>query len=73
MAAAREPGGATDDQPSKASSLAVETANGATGLLIVDMISAWDFSDADKLLPAALAVAPRIRLLAAAAKGRGRS
>ncbi|MNL08437.1 Isochorismatase [compost metagenome] len=71
MAAAREPGGATDDQPSKASSLAVETANGATGLLIVDMISAWDFPDADKLLPAALAVAPRIAALRRRCKARG--
>ncbi|MCY1223729.1 Peroxyureidoacrylate/ureidoacrylate amidohydrolase RutB [compost metagenome] len=71
MAAAREPGGATDDQPSKASSLAVETANGATGLLIVDMIGAWDFPDADKLLPAALAVAPRIAALRRRCKARG--
>jgi hypothetical protein len=37
-------------------SLAVESANGATGLLVVDMISCWDFPDADKLLPAAVAV-----------------
>jgi nicotinamidase-related amidase len=43
--------------------LAVEAANGATGLLIVDMISCWDFPDADKLLPVAAQVAPRIAAL----------
>jgi nicotinamidase-related amidase len=46
-----------------ANGLAVEAANGATGLLIVDMISCWDFPDADKLMPAAAAVAPRIAAL----------
>jgi hypothetical protein len=43
--------------------LAVEAANGATGLLVVDMISCWDFPDADKLLPVAAQVAPRIAAL----------
>jgi len=32
-------------------------------LLIIDMISSWDFPDADKLLPHALAIAPRIARL----------
>ncbi|MDP9917287.1 nicotinamidase-related amidase [Variovorax boronicumulans] len=71
MAAARDPGGAPDDQSPKASSLAVEVARGATGLLIVDMISAWDFPDADKLLPAALTIAPRIAALRRRCKARG--
>lgn len=43
--------------------LAVEGANGATGLLVVDMISCWDFPDAEKLLPAAVSVAQRIAAL----------
>lgn len=53
------------------SPLAVETARGATALLIVDMISCWDFPDAGKLLPAAAAVAPRIAALARRCKARG--
>jgi nicotinamidase-related amidase len=44
-------------------SLAVESANGATGLLVVDMISCWDFPDADKLLPAAVEVSRHIAAL----------
>ena len=32
-------------------------------LLVVDMISAWDFPDADKLAFAAIAIAPRIGAL----------
>jgi nicotinamidase-related amidase len=43
--------------------LAAESANGATGLLVVDMISCWDFPDAGKLLPAAVALSPRIAAL----------
>lgn len=43
--------------------LAAEAANGATGLLVLDMISSWDFPDADKLLPAAAAVSRRIAAL----------
>jgi nicotinamidase-related amidase len=45
------------------SGLAVEAANGATGLLVVDMISCWDFPDADKLLPVACSVSRRIAAL----------
>lgn len=43
--------------------LAVEAASGATALLVVDMISCWDFPDAARLLPAAVEVAPRIAAL----------
>jgi len=43
--------------------LAVEAASGATGLLVVDMISCWDFPDAEKLLPVAAAVSRRIAAL----------
>lgn len=49
----------------------MKAANGATGLLIVDMISCWDFPDAEKLLPAAVAVAPRIAALKRRCKTRG--
>jgi nicotinamidase-related amidase len=34
-----------------------------TALLIVDMISSWDFPDSDKLAPRAVAIAPRIGAL----------
>ena len=54
-----------------ASPLAVETARGGMALLIVDMISCWDFPDAGKLLPAASAIAPRIAALARRCKARG--
>ena len=57
--------------PAKASPLALEKANGATGLLIVDMISCWDFPDAAKLLPAAMEIAPRIAALRQRCKARG--
>jgi nicotinamidase-related amidase len=40
-------------------------AAGHTALLIIDMISCWDFPDAEKLLPGALDIAPRIAALAA--------
>lgn len=40
--------------------LAPEAANGGTALLIIDMISCWDFPDGDKLLPEACRLAPRI-------------
>jgi nicotinamidase-related amidase len=43
--------------------LADSTATGGMALLVVDMISSWDFSDADKLGRAALAIAPRIGAL----------
>jgi nicotinamidase-related amidase len=43
--------------------LAGRTAEGGIALLIIDMISTWDFADADKLAPAATAIAPRIGAL----------
>ena len=43
--------------------LAPDTAAAKTVLLVIDMISCWDFPDAEKLLPGAVAVAPRIEAL----------
>jgi len=43
--------------------LADRRASGGMALLVVDMISAWDFPDADKLASAAIAIAPRIGAL----------
>jgi nicotinamidase-related amidase len=43
--------------------LADEKANGEMALLVIDMISSWDFPDGDKLGRAALAIAPRIGAL----------
>lgn len=43
--------------------LAEETANGGMALLVIDMISTWDFPDGAKLGRAALAIAPRIGAL----------
>jgi nicotinamidase-related amidase len=45
------------------SSLAEHRAAGATALLIIDMISSWEFPDARRLLPRAAAIAPRIAAL----------
>jgi nicotinamidase-related amidase len=45
--------------------LAPEHAAGHTVLLIIDMISCWDFPDADKLLPGAHAIARPIAALKA--------
>jgi len=44
-------------------SLTTGRANGATVLLITDMISAWDFPDAEKLVPGARSIAPAIARL----------
>ena len=43
--------------------LANAQARGGVALLVIDMISTWDFPDADKLAPAAVAIAPRIGAL----------
>ena len=43
--------------------LADRAANGGMALLVIDMISTWDFSDADKVVPGAIAIAPRIGAL----------
>ncbi|MEF7617447.1 isochorismatase family cysteine hydrolase [Aquincola sp. MAHUQ-54] len=40
-------------------------------LVIIDMISTWDFPDAEKLLPAAVAVAPRLARLKARCRAAG--
>lgn len=45
--------------------LASTPAAGHTALLVVDMISCWDFPDAEKLLPGAHAIAGRIAALKA--------
>ncbi|RST48531.1 isochorismatase family cysteine hydrolase [Variovorax sp. DXTD-1] len=45
--------------------LASTPAAGHTALLIIDMISCWDFPDAEKLLPGAHAIAGRIAALKA--------
>jgi nicotinamidase-related amidase len=43
--------------------LAAEQARGGMALLVIDMISAWDFPDAAKLAAGAVAIAPRIAAL----------
>jgi nicotinamidase-related amidase len=43
--------------------LADTEANGGMALLIVDMISTWDFEGADKNTPEAIAIAPRLGAL----------
>lgn len=44
---------------------------GVPVLLITDMISTWDFPDADRLLPHALAIAPAIARLKARCRAAG--
>jgi len=51
--------------------LADRRARAGMGLLIVDMISSWDFADADKLARAAIAIAPRIGKLKQRCAGAG--
>jgi len=51
--------------PSQPPFLAPVPAAGRTALLIIDMISGWDFPDAEKLLPGAHAIAGRIKALKA--------
>lgn len=43
--------------------LAERSAAGGMALLVIDMISTWDFTDADKLARGATAIAPRIGAL----------
>ena len=43
--------------------LADEEASGGMALLVIDMVSSWDFPDADKLGRAARAIAPKIGAL----------
>jgi nicotinamidase-related amidase len=56
---------------SSPSSLAEHQATGGLVLLIIDMISSWDFPDADKLLPQAARVAPAIAALKARCRRAG--
>lgn len=59
-------------RPSRASGvLAPENAAGHTALLIIDMINCWDFPDAEKLLPRAEAIAPRIAALKSRSRNAG--
>jgi nicotinamidase-related amidase len=51
--------------------LAPENAAGHTALLIIDMINCWDFPDAQKLLPCAAAIAPRIAALKVRCRNAG--
>jgi nicotinamidase-related amidase len=51
--------------------LANQAAAGATALLIVDMISHWRFPDAQRLLPQAARIAPRIAALKARCRRAG--
>ncbi|RZL93400.1 MAG: cysteine hydrolase [Variovorax sp.] len=51
--------------------IAPDTAAGGTALLIVDMISCWDFPDADKLLPGARRIAAPIAALKARCRRAG--
>lgn len=53
------------------SSLAQHRAAGATALVIIDMISVWDFPDAPALLPQAAAIAPHIAALKARCRRAG--
>lgn len=57
--------------PKPSGLLAPERAAGHTALLIIDMINCWDFPDADKLLPRAAAIAPRIAALKARCRKAG--
>ena len=43
--------------------LADESAGGGMALLVIDMISTWEFEDAEKIVAAAVAIAPRIGAL----------
>ncbi len=48
--------------------LGAEQARDGMALLIVDMISGWSFPDAEKLLPGAVRIAPRIAIAALKAR-----
>ena len=56
---------------SSRAAIAPDTAAGGTALLVVDMISCWDFPDADKLLPAAHRIVGRIAALKARCRKAG--
>ena len=56
------------DQPH---SIAPDTAAGGTALLVIDMISCWDFPDADRLLPGARRLTAPIAALRARCRKAG--
>jgi len=56
---------------SSPSSLAEHRANGGFAMLVIDMITCWDFPDADKLLPRAARIAPAIAALKARCRRAG--
>jgi nicotinamidase-related amidase len=58
-------------RPLPPNALAARPAPAATAFLVLDMISDWNFPDADKLLPQALAVASRIAALKARCRRAG--
>ena len=60
--AARVPWG-VPSKKSSPSSLAEHRAHAGVAMLIIDMITCWDFPDADKLLPRAIGIAPAIAKL----------
>ena len=51
--------------------LAEDRAASATALLVIDMLSRWDFPDADTLLAQSVPIAPRIATLAARCRDAG--
>lgn len=53
------------------SSLHAPEDKGGTALLVIDMMSTWDFPDAARLLPAALAIAPVIARLRTRCRAAG--
>ena len=65
------PPSSTDASARERTPLASEAACGGTALLVIDMISAWDFPDADRLAPRARAIAPRIAALKARCQAAG--
>ena len=52
-------------------SLATERAAAGAAMLVIDMVSRWDFVDADKLLPRARGIAPIIARLKRRARAAG--
>ena len=56
---------------SSPSSLAEHRAHAGLVLLVIDMITCWDFPDADKLLPQAARIAPAIAALKARCRRAG--
>jgi len=62
---------AVPSKKSSPSSLAEHRAQAGIALLVIDMITCWDFPDADKLLPRAARIAPAIAALKARCRRAG--